>query len=168
MGMLKKQKQQKGSDMGLDNIPGVYACVKQEVAIKTIDGLVDCEKTILAGKCPYVNEKQANPKVRDIQPVSGWLGTECWYRGKYGNYLLDLFKSNDSDVDYSFYGAKENDGMDSVESIEFSQWMKDNTEKFAYIVSQETESIELVKQWIFAAWWLEFVALNCEGFETWY
>jgi hypothetical protein len=48
--------------------------------------------------------------------------------------------------------------------------MKNHTEEFsnrAY-VNNPNEAKDLIKDWIYATWWLQFVAENSEGSAVWY
>jgi hypothetical protein len=164
------------NDMGLDNIPKRYPCI--DVAVKDQDGRIDCIETQSCGKCTWENESKSNPMLAGINPVLGMFGTSCWYRGKYGNYLLRLLEgidSNDykSDTKYSFYGGNFPDGEEGIspdECLEMSKYMKDNTEKFAYQARQvhPDEEKEYISDWIYASWWLEFAGKHCNGSAIWY
>ena len=86
--------------MGLDNIPKTYPC--ESIAVRNIDNQIDCKATQECGNCPYMNEYQSEPMLKDTSPVYGMLGTDCWYRGKYGNYMLADLKKYNSDFDSEF------------------------------------------------------------------
>jgi hypothetical protein len=165
--------------MGLDNIPKVYPCKKENTAILTEDGRIDCVETINAGKCPWKRESENSHllKVSGAKPTYGMLGVGCWYRGKYGNMLLSLLENGSLDAYentvYSFYGNGGDDGEEGL-SIQYcedmSQYMKNHTEEFsnrAY-VNYPDEAEDLIKDWIYATWWLQFVAENAEGSAVWY
>jgi hypothetical protein len=165
--------------MGLDNIPKVYPCKKENTAILTEDGRIDCEKTIAAKKCPYKREADASVllNLSGAKPTIGMFGVPCWYRGKYGNMLLSLLENGDmdayGDTDYSFYGNGGDDGEEGL-SIgycdDMSQYMKNHTEEFANraYVNYPEEAVDLIKDWVYASWWLDFVAEYADGSSIWY
>jgi hypothetical protein len=168
-----------GINMGLDNIPKVYPCQKENTAILDKDGRIDCDETISAGKCPHKREMESSVllKQSNAKPTYGMFGVACWYRGKYGNMLLALLENGSmdtyQDTVYSFYGEGGDDGEKGL-SVEYcynmSQYMKNHTEEFsnrAY-VNYPDEAEDLIKDWIYACWWLGFVAEYAEGSSTWY
>lgn len=162
--------------MGLDNIPKEYPCI--DVAVKDQDGRIDCIETQACGKCTWQNEYQSNPMVKDSVPTTGIMGTDCWYRGKYGNGLLSMLDGVDdmwheSSLGISFYGsgfANGDEGIDSDECFHMADLMKNNTEKFAYNAKQlhPDDYEDYIKDWIYATWWLEFVGGFCNGSAVWY
>ena len=170
--------------MGLDNIPKVYACEKAGTSILDEDGRINCDKTKSAKGCPWEEKFNSDPMVSKSSPTYGMLGTKCWYRGKYGNALIRLFEHGQfdpyGDTTYSFYGDGFDDGDEGM-SVEYcremSKWMKDNTELFAakaYSYASDKAAYEsndpkdLISDWIYAAWWLSFVAENSNGSSIWY
>ena len=162
--------------MGLDNITKEYPCI--DVAIKDQDGRIDCIETQACGKCTWKNEYESNPMVKDSVPTVGIMGTDCWYRGKYGNGLLSMLDGVDnmwheSSLGISFYGkgfANGDEGISSDECISMANIMKDNTEKFAFNAKQlhPDDYEEYIKDWMYATWWLDFVGEFCEGSAIWY
>jgi hypothetical protein len=106
--------------MGLDNIPHRYACERLGTAVK-VDVLdmhgvaildeetslpmkrIDCKETQTQGKCPYL----ISVSKTGLQEagVTGIFGTDCWYRGKFGNFLIEALEL--PDFEYSFYGDNE-------------------------------------------------------------
>lgn len=167
--------------MGLDNIPQEYPCVKQGVAIMTGDNRIDCDATINSGKCPWKVEHEKSYLVKDTKPTYGMFGTPCWYRGKYGNFLVSMLSgSPDSyaDTAYSFYGdgEGENEGMSTEYCLEMNEYMTDNIERFAsqarlYRNSEAGKDIDLeetIKDYMYATWWLKFAAEHCNGSKIWY
>ena len=80
--------------MGLDNIPHNYPCQKQGIASLNKDGRIDCDLTKSKGNCPWKNEYEKEVLLKEARPAYGMLGTDCWYRGKYGNFLLRLLEGN--------------------------------------------------------------------------
>lgn len=156
--------------MGLDNIPRNYAC--ENVAVRDEEGRIDCQKTQECGKCPWKNEFESNPYLKDAGPTYGMFGTDCWYRGKYGEYLVDMLKES-VDHQFSFYGEGSEDGDEGLSPeycFKMAEFMKKYAEEFAYIVGKKfpDESIRYINDYMYATWWLEFVGKNCEGSAVWY
>jgi hypothetical protein len=169
--------------MGLDNIPKVYPCQKANTVILTDDGKIDCDETQNNGGCPWKNEYESNPLLKEASPTYGMLGTGCWYRGKYGNSLLNLSENGDfssyGDTLYSFYGKGFDDGKEGMSPEycqEMSQYMKNETEHFAAMVrdyqernpSEKIDEKSIINDWIYASWWLDFVAKYADGSRVWY
>ena len=168
-----------GINMGLDNIPKVYPCKKTNTAVLTEDDRIDCGETIKVGKCPWKQESESSDllKKSGATPTYGMFGVPCWYRGKYGNMLLSLLENGNLDAyentAYSFYGEggdDEGEGLSMQYCEDMSQYMKNHTEEFANraYVNNPDEATDLIKDWIYASWWLEFVAKNAEGSSIWY
>lgn len=169
--------------MGLDNIPKVYPCEKANTVVYNTDKRIDCDETQSCGGCPWKNQYEANPLLKEAIPTYGMLGTGCWYRGKYGNSLLNLSENGDfhsyGETKFSFYGNGFDDGEEGLTPeycIEMSQYMKNETEHFAamvrdYLERNPEENIDekdLINDWIYASWWLEFVAEYGNGSRVWY
>lgn len=162
--------------MGLDNIPKIYPCQKAGTAVMSSreDGssFVDCDSTIDCGGCIYKIQTETDPLVKDTVAVYGMFGTPCWYRGKYGNSLLHLAKTNGFSPPLDFFGTgeqfSEDEGLDVDECITLSKWMADHTEKFAYIVETNGYDPRTLMDWVYASWWLKFVAKYAEGSSVWY
>lgn len=160
--------------MGLDNIPRNYPCEEKAIYV---DGSIDCAKTQDAGCCPWKNDYESNPLVKDTSPSIGIFGTDCWYRGKYGNWLLSVLQGQDDPYyinqnGYSFYGSYdgEEEGISPDECFEMSKWMADNTELFAFQARKNhpDNAEKMTKDWIYASWWLKFVGEKCNGSAIWY
>jgi hypothetical protein len=175
--------------MGLDNIPREYPCKEQGIATLDETGRIDCDLTQSAGNCPWKNEFEKSVLLKEARPTYGMLGTNCWYRGKYGNFLLRLLEDvpEDSlydDTEYSFYGNgidDESEGMSVDYCWDMFSYMERNTELFAhkakeYVKNQKEESSrnfysdekELINDWIYATWWVKFAAKYCNGSTIWY
>lgn len=161
--------------MGLDNMPMTYPCVKENSAIMK-DGRIDCEATIKADQCPYRREKENDPLTKDMRSVYGMFGTDCWYRGKYGNYLLKTMQDFNPLFPYDedgFYGDTE-DGISEDECLTMSDVMLNFTESWVHYVDTKAEfgnkeeRKTLIDDWIYAAWWLKFVSNYGEGSGVWY
>lgn len=175
--------------MGLDNIPREYPCKKQGIASVNHEGKIDCDKTQSLGNCPWKNEFEANPLLKEARPTYGMLGTSCWYRGKYGNFLLGLLEGNPdayADTKYSFYGegiengdGTYDEGMSVDYCLDMASYMENNTEQFAHkakdyaltqneIHDEDVYEKDLIKDWIYATWWTKFAAEYCDGSTIWY
>jgi flavodoxin len=169
--------------MGLDNIPNAYPCKKANTAILVDDGRIDCDATKNSGGCPWKNEFESSILLKEASPTYGMFGTSCWYRGKYGNSLLNLSENGEFDpwgnTRYSFYGEGLDDGEEGM-SPEYckkmSKYMRDKTEHFAATIrdyaknhpEEEIKEKEIINDWIYAAWWLDFIAEYGDGSQIWY
>lgn len=162
--------------MGLDNIPREYPCALK--AARSEDNRIDCVKTQEQNNCTWKNEKKSNLMVKHISRTTGMFGTDCWYRGKYGNFLLDILHDKIDQFEmhkYHFYGEDDN-GLDTDYCLDMAKWMRDNTEKYSfnaakYIKEKDTEYGNLqdyVNDWIYAIWWLEFVGKTSNGSSVWW
>ena len=159
--------------MGLDNIPREYPCALK--AARDIDNRIDCVKTQAENNCTWKNEKESNPLINNIPSTGSMFGTDCWYRGKYGNWLLEVLNQTDelSNSEYNFYGEGD-DGLSAKYCLDMSKWMKDNAEQFAYNLdkeenrSEQTSNADYINDWIYAAWWLEFVGKTSDGSSVWW
>ena len=166
--------------MGLDNIPMTYPCKKENTAILNEEGQIDCKQTIEAHQCPYQREKENDPIIKDISPTYGMFGTDCWYRGKYGNYLLSEMKIHNDEFPYDengFYGDINESGQGGIsedECLKMSESMVEFTESWVHYVrtASDRKNAEdqktLINDWIYAAWWLKFVGNYADGSEIWY
>lgn len=170
--------------MGLDNIPHSYPCKLQNSAVLNENGQIDCNATQNAKGCPWLEEKNNDLRVANAGSTYGILGTDCWYRGKYGNYLLDKMKqysSNfDDEMDYDFYGdlnySDEEEGISPEACISMSETMFNYSEVWIKIVDDMIEKNEvdaenresIIYDWVYAAWWLNFAGEYCEGSGVWY
>ncbi len=179
--------------MGLDNFPHEYPCKRQGTAViekrthtwtddegkvQSEDSYpIDCEATADAGGCPFLN---ADPPAEGA--VLGMLGTHCWYRGKYGNWLLRALSSNTTDIDAvddlltdygddNFYGT-DADGLhrpagaclslaDQMESA-----LDERDGKLVFI--NDGEEDDRTADAKYAIWYLRWVAKECDGMGAWY
>lgn len=157
--------------MGLDNIPHRYPCRDAGTAVlvaktySTPDGdetvdQIDCDATQAAGGCPWLN---ANPPTEGR--VYGIMGAQCWYRGKYGNYLLENFGAIDGN---DFYGDNEDGTYKSPTSC-----LSLADEIDGMLVSYEGETLTDEQQetrtgLIYAAWYLRWAAATTDGLDCWY
>lgn len=166
--------------MGLDNIPYEYPCKMQGIASLTEDGRIDCDQTQANGNCPWTNEYEKAVLLKEAKPTYGMLGTGCWYRGKYGNFLLRLLEGNPdayANTKYSFYGEGINEnteGMSVDYCLDMHEYMSENTEEFAYKAKQYVseqdggDEKDLINDWLYATWWVKFAAAFCGGSRIWY
>jgi hypothetical protein len=161
--------------MGLDNIPAFYPCIDK--AARSEDGGIDCDKTQSEGNCTWKNKYENSIISKEAKPTYGMFGAACWYRGKYGNLLLSLLEygSRDSQdvTSYSFYGegrGEDEEGMSADYCLEMAEYMKEHTEEYAYkaTLSEPESAKDLINDWIYAIWWLEFVANETDGSVVWY
>ena len=164
------------SAMGLDNFPHEYPCVTQGTAImETItmrdgsvekDARISCEETVAADGCPFTN---ANPPPGQ---VVGMMGTYCWYRGKYGNWLVRALNGWDPEAfddtgDDNFYGtdeAGEYRPPGACRSLA-DQMESALDERGGTLVLRDEDVTDEAK---FAIWYLRWVADECNGMGAWY
>lgn len=171
--------------MGLDNMPKEYPCALK--AARDKDNRIDCVQTQNENNCTWKSKKESNPMVNHLSGATSMFGTDCWYRGKYGNFLIGILNGNEDydDSEYNFYGQSE-DGLDKYNCFSMAKWMRDNTEKFAFkakeyvkndkriqIQLSDEESkpdplIEYINDWVYAIWWLEFVGETSNGSAVWW
>ena len=156
--------------MGLDNIPKKYPCIGNE--IRDSEGRIDCQKNQETGRCTWKNEYESELRLKEAGPTYGMLGTDCWYRGKWGNALLDLLGES-VNHNYSFYGNGFENGDEGIapeECLEISEFMDEYVEEFAYIVGKKfpDQSKGYINDYIYASWWLKFIGNFGEGSQVWY
>jgi len=182
--------------MGLDNIPHRYPCERLGTAVKVSlhdkDGneLIDeasglpvkqtnCDQTIEQKGCPYMLAYEKSRLAGGS--VTGLFGTHCWYRGKYGNYLLEALDIDDNE--HNFYGDNE-DGthkspdscraladlmesqMDKVSANIPAKGKDANNEVESAIITLQGEDV--TKEVKYAIWYLRWVADECGGMDAWY
>ena len=143
--------------MGLDNLPNSYPCKERGTAV-LVDERIDCRATQQAGGCPWQN---ANPPVEGR--VLGMLGTDCWYRGKWGNALLEKHSINDPmGENFSFFGDNEDGTIKTVAScISLADFIKTD-------VLPTVDELDDRNDLIYAEWYLRWSAENCDGLVCWY
>lgn len=164
--------------MGLDNIPTTYACRKAGTAIERPSKhpeeegatVIDCQATIDAGRCPW----QTAMVGRGTPITSMMFGTPCWYRGKVGNWMLELLDESDrasQGLLGGFYGPDGTDRLSPEYCVALAKWMEDHAEAFAMAASQDENwqpVDESIEQYRYAAWWLRWVAETSDGSEAWW
>jgi len=170
--------------MGLDNIPSTYACKNQGTAVmiplldKDSKPVIDenglpevglsCEKTQEAGGCPWKTVLGD----KDGQAL-GIFGTDCWYRGKYGVWLLEQV-GLESHVLYgegTEVGAgylSESDLMSVYNGIEALFTEDDGTRITKYIINDNGADRDIGADLWYLAEWCRFTAKYCGGAESWY
>jgi hypothetical protein len=167
--------------MGLDNIPKNYPCKTQGTAVLVhrLDNdenpvydengeavtSIDCEQTQAAGGCPW---KNANPPIEGH--VLGMFGTDCWYRGKYGNRLLEEATDNDPMGDnLSFYGDEEDGTVKSVSScIATADLCRLAWNSYEPEEAAAEETAEIIAGLQYAEWYLRWAAETTDGLICWY
>lgn len=171
--------------MGLDNIPQNYPCVKEGTAIRVrrVDqdgnfiggdevGSISCVDTQKANGCPYARDRAraiADGTITQDGKVLGMFGTDCWYRGKWGNYLAEaLGLSGDL-----FYGDNDEGTRKSEEScLSLAMAMEEayNEQKQAdgSFPNPSEPSDDLSSDIKYAIWWLRWVAEKADGSNCWY
>lgn len=155
--------------MGLDNIPRNYPCKKQGTAVMTEDK-IDCQATQACGGCPYVTELNKQDKEAMGNPVYGMFGTDCWYRGKYGEYLLRA-SGYDPEEDRTFYGDSEDGTEKSVQScIDLADFLESIIEEDAdengVLLGDDDEN--LIPELKYAEWYLRWAAEHADGLVCWF
>ena len=167
--------------MGLDNFPYKYPCKTKGTAVmeprKDKDGndlldpetnevvmAISCEATQACGGCPY---KTALDKADGLgTPVYGMFGTDCWYRGKYGNFLLEDAGISDDD-ELTFYGNADDGCYKTEESClrlanAISDFLDDEPDWTA------SEGDGTAADLRYAEWYLRWAAEECVGLGAWY
>lgn len=173
--------------MGLDNYPRSYPCKSRDTAVM-VEDRIDCEATQKAGGCPW---KDALGE--ESGRVYGMFGTDCWYRGKTGMWMLETLEKAGYEPPIDFYGREE-DGLTSSECLELSKWMADHAEAYGYEISKEARDpgevdaavhssggAEVfgvqrtpddlksdVEMYHYAVKWLKWSGENCDGIEAWW
>ena len=169
--------------MGLDNIPKEYPCKTTGTAVQVIktdlegqavledDGstmlMIDCKATQECGGCPYTTELDKQDKEALGNPVYGIFGTDCWYRGKYGNYLLEAIGYDDS---FSFFGDTDDGTFKTPQDCR----------ELANVIDEELEECDeqeiihrlggedITGDLRYASWYLNWAAEFCGGLTCWY
>lgn len=146
-------------NMGLDNLPAKLPCITQKTAIYVDgdpEGVVDCAETTEACGCPF-NDAKDRP---ETGAVHGIFGSPCWYRGKYGNALIEEYGSYDEIIGVSFYGTSDEGTYKDPDECRMLATYLDELVPEA----KEEHQADLV----YAAWWLEWVAEHGDGSYCWY
>jgi hypothetical protein len=97
------------------------------------------------------------------------IGTDCWCRGKWGNYLLEvvgLRQEDPYDDTMSFYGELNDGNQKSAEEcLELARAIELKMAKRSWR-SPDGENID--EDLAYAAWWLRFVATRAGGSDCWF
>jgi len=163
--------------MGLDNYPDEYPCIARGVAVYkpqtdkdgqplyhsdgTVKKQFSCQLTQEAGACPWKN----HPTRPAEGAVYGMLGTDCWYRGKYGTYLLEAL-----DVDNeSFLYGDESYRIGEEELRTMSKFILDRLDEVVdaagkFIHEGEDRAPDIK----YLSWWLEFMADESGTVIAWF
>lgn len=169
--------------MGLDNIPKNYPCMTKQTAVRvprlnndgepmleedgTILMVTDCKATQEAGGCPYVTELNKQDKKKLGNPVYGMFGTDCWYRGKWGNHLLQHIGIDD---DYSFYGDSDDETEKSPESCinlaeAIDEALLESCDKNGHLM---VDGEDVAPDLRYAEWYLKWASEHADGLICWY
>lgn len=170
--------------MGLDNIPYHYPCRTNGTAIMNprldVNGdplldedgqpmeAIDCQATQKAGGCQWKNEyEKVAPELG--QPVYGMLGTDCWYRGKWGQYLIEDagIANGIDDGDISFYGDNDDGTVKSSSSCDVLANAIDdflNNEPDWKMSDGDGNALDLA----YASWYLKWASRHAGGLNCWY
>lgn len=152
--------------MGLDNFPNKYPCKTQGTAVLDEDERIDCQATQACGGCPW---KNANPPAEG--QVLGMFGTDCWYRGKYGNYLLsEVTEADKMGDELSFYGDNE-DGTEKSPASCVAVADLIATVLIGYAseeIAEDEDKRRTVVGLRYAEWYLRWAAEQCDGLACWY
>lgn len=170
--------------MGLDNMPNEYPCKTRGTAVlePRLDGdgkpmtnedgtpflSINCEKTQELGGCPYKASLDASDADQS-QAVYGMFGTDCWYRGKYGNHLLMSVGIYD-EPHLSFYGDTEEAAIKTPESCfiladEISEVLAEMTDIGGHLIVDDEDIAPRLR---YAEWYLRWAAENANGLNCWY
>lgn len=152
--------------MGLDNYPRAYPCKTRGTAVM-VEDRIDCDATQKAGGCPWSEALGEEPG-----RVYGMFGTDCWYRGKTGMWMLEILETNGYICPLDFYGSDE-DGLTAEQCLELSKWMADHGEAFSESIwhGEHVENDEIrdtIKMYHYAVKWLKWAGENCDGIEAWW
>lgn len=162
--------------MGLDNIPNEYGCKAKGTAVLdprtdengdpvldeygNPDMIINCQATQEAGGCPWhkvFGERNGQ--------VLGMLGTDCWYRGKYGVALLDAFGLDG----HVLYGDETltvtADECHALADDMVTAFTKDDGERETEIIWRDEN---VADDWWYLADYLRWSAIVCGGLHAWY
>ena len=131
---------------------------------------ISCSATQACGGCPYTRELDKQDKDALGNPVYGMFGTDCWYRGKYGNSLLAEATDNDPMGDnLSFYGDEEDGSVKSVSScIATADLCRLAWNSYEPEEAAAEETAEVIAGLKYAEWYLRWAAETTDGLICWY
>jgi hypothetical protein len=153
--------------MGLDNYPHLYPCRSRGTAVVVGDDdeRIDCVATAEAGGCPWKNDYEASGLPPGGRAV-GMFGTDCWYRGKWGNHLLEETGIS-SDGGEGFYGDSSDGTYKSPAScVKLADEIDAVTEGKQMLTDSNDDDILIDLR--YASWYLRWAAENCGGLNCWY
>ena len=128
---------------------------------------ISCSATPACGGCPYTRELDKQDKDTLGNPVYGMFGTDCWYRGKYGNYLLEAIGYDGS---FDFYGDSEDGTEKSVGSCLTLAQVIDE----AIVECDEDDGVfrmngeDITPDLRYASWYLRWASEFADGLVCWY
>jgi hypothetical protein len=169
--------------MGLDNIPSKYPCETRGTAVKVVrqydDGtnaeLIDCEATMEAWQCPWQEALSKANLPEEAKPTYGMLGCPCWYRGKWGNFVISAIGAGYEEPHQSFYGDMDDGCYKTPEScIETAEAIENAVANIetGFIPMPENNTgyteTELLADAKYASWWLRWAAEEASGSACWY
>ncbi len=172
--------------MGLDNIPMKYPCETQGTAVKVLRHrqmsgdsnetfeLIDCDATMEVWGCPWQEALSKANLPDSAKPTYGMLGCPCWYRGKWGNKVIEVIGLKYNEPDTSFYGDNESGTEKSPRSC---LALANEIDEAVYAIEAgiyygedggECTAEEVLGDAKYASWWLKWVANEAEGAACWY
>lgn len=166
--------------MGLDNIPYEYPCRSRGTATLVpvtdkdgnplMDGggtrmRIDCSATMKSGGCPWKEAYESSGLPEGGRAV-GMFGTECWYRGKYGEWLLEVLGVDNEDT--TFYGDNEDGTYKSPPSCVALADSIDERIADRQTIPDPDGDGDLMPDMRYASWYLRWAAANCGGLTCWY
>lgn len=177
--------------MGLDNYPVELPCRKRNLAILDDEGRVDCNATMEVGNCPWNDRLGKLPG-----KVYGMFGVPCWYRGKYGMWMLQILEDwgyrppHPGDDAYPYdedasSGDKERLSLYGFESSgytltpdetqDLANWMSRHAEAFAKALestpdayTDEDDYRKRIEDYRYLTQWLYFCAEEGDGIAAWF
>lgn len=152
--------------MGLDCMPQTYPCQKTNKWVATGEDkdVIDCKATIEANACPY---KKANPP--EEGGAVGIFGAPCWYRGKYGNRLVEELGLYDEAESMSFYGDDKDGEYKNPDSCrKLATAMEEALEQHGLPYLAGNDKVDITHDIRFAVWYLRWVAEEGDGINAWW
>jgi len=162
--------------MGLDNMPVEYPCEADHGVIfaDSPEGS-HCSNMQACGKCPWYDALGNEPGA-----VYGMFGLNCWYRGKMGNYLIEVVNNSGEDLTtgihghlVDFYGNginNQTEGISPGDCSELATWLSERREQFMVGIAKEepdADPEDAANVYMYAIKWLRFVS-NYGGSAIWY
>jgi hypothetical protein len=149
--------------MGLDNYPHRYPCKTAGTAVLDGDGRIDCAATQERDGCPWKAARLGDGA------AYGMFGTDCWYRGKEGQYLIAALTEAGAQLpealENGFFG--DDDYLTPDYCRQLATWMEDHGEQFL-ATDYARRSEHAAHVYAYAARWLRFAADHCDGAKAWW